>query len=259
MNEARPAPDPRFSGLARLYGDEGLARLKRARVAVVGIGGVGTWVAESLARSAIGQIDLIDLDDICATNTNRQLHALTTTVGQFKAHAMAERIRTINPDVDARPVIDFFTAKTAEALVTPDLDFVVDAIDSAENKCLLAVRCQELGIPLIIVGGAGGRRDPTRVQTGDLTESEGDRLLARVRKQLRQKHGFSRKGRWGIPCVFSAEEQVFPDGDGGVCENRAEADNLRLDCATGFGTTSFITGTFGLIAASIVVNRIAAT
>jgi tRNA A37 threonylcarbamoyladenosine dehydratase len=252
------SPDPRFSGLARLYGDDGLARLKAARVAVIGVGGVGTWVAEALARSAVGAIDLVDLDDICASNTNRQLHTLTTTVGQPKAEAMAARLRAINPEVVARPVLDFFTARSAEAIITPALDFVVDAIDSAEHKCLLILRCAALKIPLVVLGGAGGRRDPGRVTSGDLTESEGDRLLARVRKKLRQEHGFSRKGRWGIPSVYSPESPVFPSKDGGVCVRREDAANLRLDCATGFGTASFLTGAFGLHAASIVVNRLVA-
>jgi tRNA A37 threonylcarbamoyladenosine dehydratase len=249
-----PAHEPRFTGIARLYGHDGLEALRRARVAIVGIGGVGTWVAESLARTGIGHLDLIDLDDVCATNTNRQLHTLTTTVGRPKAEAMAERVRAINPEVEVRPILDFFTARTAEALITPELSFVVDAIDGAESKCLLIRRCRELDVPLVVCGGAGGRRDPTLVKVGDLTESAGDRLLARVRKQLRQKHGFSRKGRWSIPSVYSVENPVFPTVDGGVCSDRAEAASLRLDCATGYGTASFITGTFGLMAASIVVN-----
>ncbi len=250
--------DPRFSGIARLYGARGLASLRAARVAVIGVGGVGTWVAESLARSGIGAIDLVDLDDICATNTNRQLHTLGSTVGRPKAATMAERLRDIAPALEVRVIEDFLTEKTVAKILTPELTFVVDAIDGAEHKCTLIRHAQALGLPLVVCGGAGGRRDPSQVRLGDLTDSEGDRLLARVRKVLRQRHGFPRKGRWRIPCVFSAEPQVFPTGDGETCASRADAAGVaRLDCATGYGSSSFLTGTFGLLAASVVVNRIA--
>jgi tRNA A37 threonylcarbamoyladenosine dehydratase len=257
------APDPRFSGLARLYGDRGLARLRASRVAVIGVGGVGTWVAEALTRSAIGAIDLVDLDDICASNTNRQLHTLTTTVGRPKAATMAERLRAINPDLEVRVVEDFLTERTAAQILVPELSFAVDAIDRAEHKCALIRHAVGMGLPLVVCGGAGGRRDPGRVRTTDLTDSEGDRLLARVRKQLRQRHGFSRKGRWGVASVWSSEPQVFPRGDGEVCAARpdpgeGDGTSVRLDCATGYGSSSFLTGTFGLMAASVVVNRLAA-
>jgi tRNA A37 threonylcarbamoyladenosine dehydratase len=256
------SPDPRFAGLARLYGARGLERLRAARVAVIGVGGVGTWVAEALARSAVGAIDLVDLDDICASNTNRQLHTLTTTIGRPKAQTMAERLLDINPDLKVRVVEDFLTERSVAQILVPELSFAVDAIDRAEHKCALIRHGVALGLPLVVCGGAGGRRDPAKVRTGDLTESEGDRLLARVRKQLRQKHGFSRKGRWGLVGVWSAEPQVFPAGDGEVCATRPAADDaegtsVRLDCASGYGSSSFLTGTFGLLAASVVVNRLA--
>jgi tRNA A37 threonylcarbamoyladenosine dehydratase len=250
--------DPRFSGIARLYGDRGLASLRASRVAIIGVGGVGTWVAESLARSAVGAIDLVDLDDICASNTNRQLHTLGATIGRPKAAVMAERLRDINPGLVVNVVEDFLTEKTAARLLTTELSFVVDAIDGAEHKCTLIRHARALGLPLVVCGGAGGRRDPSQVRLGDLTESEGDRLLARVRKVLRQRHAFPRKGRWRIPCVYSAEAQVFPTEDGETCASRADAAGVaRLDCATGYGSSSFLTGTFGLLAASVVVNTLA--
>jgi len=249
--------DARFSGIARLYGRDALERLQGARVMVVGIGGVGTWAAEALARTAVGRIDLVDLDEVCVTNTNRQLVALSSTVGRPKAEAMAERLRDIAPDIDARVELRFFTERTADALLEPDIDVVIDAIDSVSNKCLLVARCQALGIPVVVSGGAGGRRDPGQVRTGDLTETTGDRLLFTIRKKLRQKHGFPRQGAFGVPVVYSPEPQVFPSSDGAVCERREEGDdNLRLDCASGFGTAAMVTGAFGLLAAHVAVGRI---
>lgn len=248
----------RFSGVARLYGQAGLARLRAARVAVVGVGGVGSWVAEGLARSGVGAIDLVDLDDVCVTNVNRQLHALDATVGQPKVEAMAARVRAISPSCRVNAVHDFFTPRSAARIVTPELAWVVDAIDGVANKALLVARCREAGVPVVVVGGAGGRRDPTRVAVRDLASSGGDGLLRRVRKVLRTQHGLEGKGPWGIPCVFSDEPQVFPSEDGGVCERRDNGTTLRLDCATGYGTASFVTGVFGLVASSVIVEAVAA-
>jgi len=247
--------EARFSGIARLYGRDALQRFRGARVMVVGIGGVGTWAAEALARTAVGRVDLVDLDEVCVTNTNRQLVALDSTVGRAKAEAMAERLRDIAPDIDARPTLRFFTEKTADELLQPDIDVVIDAIDSVKHKCLLVQRCRDLGIPVVVSGGAGGRRDPGQVQSADLSEVKGDRLLFTLRKKLRQRHGFPRKGPFGVVAVYSSEPQVFPTAEGDVCERReAGTDNLRLDCASGFGTASMVTGAFGLRAAHLAVD-----
>ena len=251
--------DARFSGIARLYGRAGLERLRGARVMVIGIGGVGTWVAEALARTAVGRIDLVDLDEVCVTNTNRQLVALSSTVGQPKAEAMAARLRDIAPSCVVRADVRFFTERSADDLLQPGIDVVVDAIDSVKNKCLLIQRCHALGIPVVVSGGAGGRRDPGQVQAADLSEVKGDRLLFTIRKKLRQKHGFPRKGLFGVQAVYSSEPQLFPTDEGDVCATRAEAgDNLRLDCASGFGTASMVTGAFGLRAAHLAVDAIVA-
>jgi len=244
----------RFGGIGRLYGVEALARLAGSHVAVIGIGGVGAWAAEGLARSGIGALTLVDLDDVCVTNTNRQLHALAASVGRPKVEVMAERVRAIHPEAVVHPVHDFFVDANADAIVHSGLDLVVDAIDGMASKCRLVLRCREAGVPLVVCGGAGGRRDPTRIRVADLTETEGDGLLRRLRKQLRQRHGLSRKGRWDIPTVYSDEPPVFPTPEGGVCEVRADAASLRLDCASGYGTASFVTGTFGLVAASVAVG-----
>jgi tRNA A37 threonylcarbamoyladenosine dehydratase len=249
--------EARFSGIARLYGQPALQRLRSARVMVVGIGGVGTWVAEALARTAVGRIDLVDLDEVCVTNTNRQLVALCSTVGHSKAEAMAARLRDIAPGIDARPHVRFFTEASAEQLLEPGIDVVVDAIDSIKNKRVLLSRCRELGIPVVVSGGAGGRRDPSQVRAADLSEVKGDRLLFTLRKKLRQKHDFPRKGSFGVPAVYSSEPQVFPTADGDVCLTKAEAaDNLRLDCASGYGTAAMVTGAFGLLAAHLAVEAV---
>jgi len=265
--EADPVPEAsaetdyelRFGGIGRLYGVPAMETLAAARVAVIGIGGVGSWTAEGLARSGVGQLDLIDLDDVCQTNTNRQIHALTTTVGELKVEAMQRRIQAINPECRVNAVPDFFTASSCRDLITSDLDYVVDAIDNFRNKCLLITLCRELDVPLVVCGGAGGRRNPAGISVADLARTSGDRLLHRVRKQLRQKHGFPRGGRkFGIPTVFSDEPPMFPKADGGVCERPEDGTSLVLDCQSGYGTASFVTGVFGLMAAGVVVSDLAA-
>jgi tRNA threonylcarbamoyladenosine dehydratase len=251
--------ETRFGGIARLYGQSGLAKLRAAHVCVVGIGGVGTWAAEALARSGLGALTLVDLDEICATNINRQLHALSGTVGRSKVEVMAERIRAINPECKIVAEQKFFNAQTAEELLMPKCDFILDAIDSVTNKVLLLAKCREKKIPVVAGGGAGGRRDATQVRTADLAKVSHDRLLAEVRKKLRKEFAFPADGSpMGVECVFSAELPVFAQPDGSVCENRAAAaDGTRLNCNSGLGSATFVTGTFGFAAAGIIVRKIA--
>lgn len=249
----------RFGGVARLMGRDGLARLQAARVAVIGVGGVGSWAAEALIRSGVGGLLLVDLDDVCVTNVNRQLPALDGTIGRPKVEVMAERLRAIHPTAAIQPLPEFFTAETAEAILAPPLDHVVDAIDSPSLKALLAAECRRRGVPVILSGGAGGRRDPTRIRVADLAESTHDGLLAQVRRLLRRRHGFPAAGRrMGVECAFTPEPPVFPAPDGGVCANREAAGDLRLDCRSGYGTACFVTGAFGFALASRVVQRLAA-
>ena len=253
--------DFRFGGLGRLFGVEGLARLRRAHVCVVGIGGVGSWTVEALARSGIGAITMVDLDEVCVSNVNRQLHALNSEVGRAKAEVMAARIREINPECEVRVALEFFTAENSESLLAPRYDFVVDAIDSMTNKCLLIARCHAAGTPVITCGGAGGRRDPTQIRVTDLGRTSHDRLLCKVREILRKQYGFPHGGHpFGVPAVFSSESPTFPGEDGTVCAQRKDAaDGARkLNCDSGYGTASFVTGTFGFVAAGHVVERIAA-
>lgn len=251
--------DQRFGGIQRLYSADGLQRLRRSHVCVVGVGGVGTWAAEALARSGIGKLTLIDMDDVCVTNVNRQLHALDGTVGQPKVSAMAARIRLINPECDVQEIAEFFLPSTAEQLLATRFDYVLDAIDNVPNKCLLIARCCELGTPIVTVGGAGGRKNPAAVQMADLAFTTHDGLLQQVRKKLRDEHGFPREAKktFNVPCVFSPEPQVFPQKNGTVCSRPEPGSDLRLNCDAGYGTASFVTGTFGFLAAAHAVSALA--
>ena len=251
--------ETRFGGIARLYGRAGLARLRAAHVCVIGIGGVGAWAAEALARSGVGALTLVDLDEVCVTNINRQLHALTDTVGHAKVDVMAERIRAINPDCRVTAEQKFFNEESAEELLAPKFDFVLDAIDNVPNKVLLLVRCREKNLPVVTCGGAGGRRELTSVRVGDLSKASHDKLLSEVRRQLRKEHHFpAERLAMGIPCVYSVEKTVFPQPDGSVCGTRPEADEgARLNCNGGLGSATFVTGTFGFAAAGLIVQKIA--
>jgi len=248
----------RFGGVGRLVSEEGLERLRRSHVCVVGIGGVGSWVVEALARSGMGAITLIDLDDICVSNINRQIHALDAQVGRTKVSVMAERIHGIHPACDVRPEPTFYTEANAATLLDQRYDCVVDAIDRGKLKAHLIASCRRLGLPVITSGGSGGRRDPTRVRVADLSRTYNDTLLHQVRRMLRQRHGFpkGRKRKFGVPCIFSEEPPIFPGGDGSVRTTKEEGAGLRLNCEDGFGTAVFVTGTFGFVAASAVVGML---
>ncbi len=247
----------RFEGVGRLYTPAGLARLQQAHVCVVGIGGVGCWAAEAIARAGVGQITLVDLDDVCVSNINRQLHAFDDTVGRAKVEVMAERIRAINPAAVVHARQMFFTASTAAELLAPAYAHVIDAIDGTTNKSLLVARCRERGLPIVVVGGAGGRRNPTAIRVADLARSTHDRLLVAVRNRLRKEHGFpSGDALFGVDCVYSVERAVMTGPDGDSCA--AGEPGARLTCEGGYGSACHVTGAFGFAAAGHVLGKICA-
>ncbi|RMS23305.1 Thiazole biosynthesis adenylyltransferase ThiF [Pseudomonas syringae pv. aceris] len=255
------AEDPRFAGIARLYGIEGLARLRAAHVAVVGIGGVGSWAAEAMARSGVGEISLFDMDDVCVSNSNRQLHALSGTIGQPKVEVMAERIRAINPDCIVHAVADFVTRDTMAECITPDMDFVIDCIDSVNAKAALISWCKRRKIQMVTTGGAGGQIDPTLIQIADLNRTFNDPLASKVRSTLRRDYGFSRtpNRHYSVPCVFSSEQLRYPKPDGSIClEKKFVGEGVKLDCAGGFGAVMMVTATFGMVAATRAVDKLVA-
>jgi tRNA A37 threonylcarbamoyladenosine dehydratase len=252
--------EARFAGVARLFGRAGLERLRHARVAVIGLGGVGSWAVEALARSGVGALTLVDLDEVCVSNVNRQLHAIEGTVGRAKAGVMTERVRAIHPGCQCRAIAEFFNVSNADDLLGAGLDAVVDAIDSPEAKALLLAGCKARRIFVVACGASGGRRDGTSVRLADLRDVTHDRLLAGVRKRLRREHGFSQDGTMGVDCVYSPEPPVFPQPDGTVCAARhpdSGEEPLRLDCERGYGAAAFVTGAFGLAAAGRVVRHLA--
>ncbi|MBV8665225.1 MAG: tRNA cyclic N6-threonylcarbamoyladenosine(37) synthase TcdA [Burkholderiaceae bacterium] len=254
----------RFGGIARLYGDAALARFTASHVCVIGVGGVGSWVVEALARSAIGRITMIDLDHLAESNVNRQIHALSDTLGQAKVTALAQRIAQINPYCAVTEIEDFLAEDNLEQLIGAHrYDYVVDAIDNVRAKTALIAYCREHGVKLITIGGAGGQVDPTRIEVRDLSRTEQEPLLAKVRKRLRRLHRFPRgtKNKFGIDAVFSTEPLRFPevaacDLDEGDHEEEHAGGVTGLNCA-GFGSAMVVTAAFGLVAAARVLNQLA--
>lgn len=246
----------RFGGVRRLYGETAFQRFQQAHVCIVGVGGVGSWVAESMARSAIGRITLIDLDNIAESNTNRQVHALGAEYGKAKVTAMAERIRAINPGCEVIEVEDFVTAENLEEMLGRGYDFVVDAIDNARVKAAMINWCKRRKIKMITSGGAGGRMDPARIELGDLARSVQDPLLSRVRMLLRREYGFPKdpKKKFGVECVFSSEPLRMPEN--GVSCDADDKPVTGINCA-GFGAAMTVTASFGLWMSSRVLAHLA--
>lgn len=249
----------RFGGVQRLHGEKSFQKLQNSHVAVVGVGGVGSWACEALARNGIGEITLIDADDVCVTNINRQIHALTETIGHEKVVAMADRIKQINPDCKTNIVQKFFISTTSDDILNTEYDFVIDAIDSLKHKALLIAKCSEKNIPIISVGGAGGKKNVLTIQIDDLTKAHGDRLLSKLRANLRKEFGFPKasiKGKnkkFKIPSVFSPEPVKMPWSEPSVKQNQT---SLKLDCNNGFGTDVTVISVFGLTAANYVIKKL---
>ncbi|MHA7601939.1 tRNA threonylcarbamoyladenosine dehydratase [Alicycliphilus sp. T452] len=241
----------RFGGLARLFGVEGAARIRAAHVAVVGIGGVGSWAAEALARSGVGRLTLIDLDHVAESNVNRQIHALSTTLGQAKVHAMAERIALINPACRVECVEEFVEPANWPAILPGPVDAVIDACDQVRAKTAMAAWALQNRRPFITVGAAGGKRLAHKVDVDDLAHTTHDPLLAQLRYRLRREHGAARDGkRMGIACVFSREAVAPPHASCAVQEGDG-----TLNCH-GYGSSVAVTATFGQCAAGWMLDRL---
>jgi len=247
----------RFGGIARLYGERALERFRAAHVCVIGVGGVGSWVVEALARSAVGHLTLIDLDNVAESNINRQIQALSSTVGMAKIEALKQRIAQINPFCQVTLVEDFIDVENIPAMIADkNFDYVVDAIDSVKPKAALIAWCSANRMPLVVVGGAGGQIDPTKVEIRDLARTEQEPLLKKVRKILRTQYGFSRgeKQKYHIDAVFSMEPLRYPDA-GDACD--VDPNSITgLNCA-GFGSSMVVTATFGMVTAGQVLRRLA--
>lgn len=237
----------RFGGVARLLGEAALGRLRAAHVAIAGIGGVGSWVAEALARSGVGRITLIDLDHVAESNINRQVHALETTLGAAKIDAMARRIAQISPRCEVVVVDDFVTHDNA-ALLLPQGAIVVDAIDRPRAKAAMAALCVLRRQPIVVCGAAGAVVDPLALRRADLARARGDRLLASTRARLRRDHGFTREpGR-----AFGIDSLYF-DAQRAPARGRGAPDGAPLACA-GYGSIVTVTATMGFAAAAAAID-----
>ncbi|MDR2164603.1 MAG: tRNA threonylcarbamoyladenosine dehydratase [Zoogloeaceae bacterium] len=259
------APDAdierRFGGVRRLYGETAARRIAKARVCVAGIGGVGSWTVEALARSGIGALTLIDLDMVAESNTNRQIHALGNEYGKAKVDVMAARVAAIHPDCQITPVETFVTLENVASLLANTPDCVVDAVDDARVKAAMIAHCRRKGIPIVTAGAAGGQKDPTRIRQDDLARVTQDPLLARTRALLRREYGFPagapRKAseKFGIPAIFSMEPLRYPDRCAPNSETIGTPGIQGLSCA-GFGSSVCVTATFGLAAAAAALERV---
>ena len=249
----------RFGGIAKVYGHSLLHTLAQSHVCIIGLGGVGVWTAEALARSGVGQLTLIDLDEICITNVNRQLHAMSSSVGQAKVDIMAQRIADIAPECQVNVIQEFFTLKTADRLLEPAFDCVIDAIDHTRRKAHLIYQCYQKEMPIVVSGAAAGLVNPALIKYDDLSLSTHDGLLRWVKKILRKEYGLSRETVWNIPAVFSKEQPVYPTPEGGLCRSLGPRKSGRIDCNDGLGTVSFVTGSFGLMCAHLAIEQIKRT
>lgn len=256
-HEASAAHGDAFGALARVYGQQAFDCLPQLRICVVGIGGVGSWAAEALARTGVGHITMIDHDDISTSNINRQLHALHSTVDESKVATMRERLMQINPQAQIVAEDDFLAEKNLPHYLDRNYDAVIDAIDNIRFKAAMIAHCRRNKIRIVTTGGAGGRTDPLAVSVADLSRTWNDALAAKVRSRLRADYGFTSnpKRRFGVECVYSSEQPRYPSGSGQVSHAKPGVPGARLDCDQGYGSVSFVTGTFGLVAASRAVNK----
>lgn len=257
----QPLVNERFRGIDRLYGVGSVARLADAHICVIGIGGVGSWVVEALARSGVGKLTLIDADEVCISNTNRQLHALDGQFGRAKVAVMAERARAIHPGIEVDAIEQFLTPSNLATLLDRGYSLVIDCCDAFRVKVETIAWCRRRKLSLITCGSAGGRTDPTLIAVRDLAKTEHDAMLALVRKKLREEFNFPRgpKRYFGVQAVYSRENVRYPQADGSVCGMRPEqGEALKLDCGGGLGAATHVTAAFAFAAVSRALARVLA-
>jgi tRNA A37 threonylcarbamoyladenosine dehydratase len=254
-------PDQRFGGVSRVYGQQALNHFQQLHIVVAGLGGVGSWAVEALARTGIGKLTLIDLDDVCTTNINRQLPATDDTIGQLKTEVLAQRVKSINPNCEVKVIDDFLLPENFEEYLT-GADAVLDAIDSVNTKAALVAWCKRRKLRLVVCGGAGGQIDPGMIRVGDLAKAKQDPLLAKVRSQLRRDYGFSKnpKRKWGVDCVYSEEQLRYPvisgEQEGEVTLQKPGSGSMRMDCSSGFGAAMVVTCSFAMQATATLLKRL---
>ena len=254
--------EERFGSLARLYGVEELQKIQKAHICVIGIGGVGSWVVEALARSGVQRLSLIDGDDISRSNVNRQCHTLESTIGKMKTEVMKQRVLDINPCCYVQTEERYLNGDNVFDLLLADVsqpfDCVIDAIDRIKHKALIIYFCKRNKLPVVTTGGAGGLLDPSLIEVKDLSRTWNDPLAASVRLALRQVHNFARnpKRSFGVPCVYSTEQQRYPDKEGNVGYQKPGVAGLSLDCSFGYGSSVMVTGSFGFVAAAKAIELV---
>jgi tRNA A37 threonylcarbamoyladenosine dehydratase len=261
IHDSAPYPSERFAGIERLYGTGSVATLARAHVCVIGVGGVGSWAAEALARSGVGQLTLIDADEVCVSNTNRQLHALDGQFGQSKVAVMATRARAINPAIELDAIERFLTPSTLDELLDRGYDLVLDACDAFRVKLETIAWCRRRKLPIVSVGSAGGRTDPTQIRVRDLSRTEHDAMFSLIRKKLRSDFHFPRNPDryFGVSAVYSLQNVQYPQADGTVCGQRpAGGESLNLACGGGLGAATHVTGAFAFAAVGKALEKLLA-
>ena len=251
----------RFSGLSNLYGERALQTIAQAHIVVIGVGGVGSWAVEALARNAVGAITMIDMDLVSESNINRQLPAMSSTLGRDKTAVLKDRIADINPDCDVTIVDEFIALENVAELLPSDArwDYVIECVDSFRVKAAIIHHCKKHKLPIITVGGAGGQINPLKIKQVDLSRTQHDALFAKTRKILRQDYGFARNPKrvFSIPCVYSDEQIRYPDGKGGISMEKPEgSEKSGLSCAGGIGSSMQVTASFGLTAVAYVINKL---
>lgn len=250
--------EEKFGGLSRVYGDEVTARLREAHICVIGIGGVGSWAAEALARTGIGNITLVDGDTIHRSNMNRQVHTLESTIDKSKVETMRDRVIEINPDCHCHTIELCLDSDNAREVLERGYDCVIEAIDLMKTKAYIIYCCKRNKIPVVTTGGAGGLIDPTKIEVADLARTWNDPLASKLRSELRYHHGFTRNKKYTfrVPCVYSTEQQRYPDKDGKISYAKPNVAGLSLDCNYGYGSSVAVTATFGFTAAAKAIELV---